>query len=79
MITVKVSVKNKKAADLLRDLLKSLKFVNKVEYETDSTADESTSQIESLKKLFSKKPVAGVFSEVSSPVSWQRKQRDEWN
>lgn len=79
MITVKVSVKNKKAADLLREVLKSLKFVDNVKYEKSDLKTKKSSQIVRLKKLLDKKRVEGIFNEINTPLDWQREQRDEWN
>lgn len=79
MITVKVSVKNKKAAEMLREVLKSLKFVDNVKYENADLKTKKTSQITRLKELLDKKRVEGIFSEINSPVDWQREQRNEWD
>lgn len=75
MKTLKITVENDQFARLLIQLLKEFKFVKKAEY-TDEKVKTTT--YNSVKKILDKKASKKLFKEITDPVEWQKKLRDEW-
>jgi len=76
MTTLKITVDNRKNAQLLTKLLKSMVFVKKVE--EDLLVNERNDQFAMLKKIFNGTEPNSLFSGVINPVKWQKEIRDEW-
>ena len=76
MTTLKITVDNRKNAQLLTKLLKSMVFVKKVE--EDLPVSERNDQFSMLKKIFNVTEPNSLFSSVINPVKWQKEIRDEW-
>ncbi len=76
MTTIKVSVKNKRDANLLIRLLRRVSFVDQIE-EVDSPT-VTTNQVDELTIFLNRNSDASLFSDIQDPVAWQKKLRDEW-
>ena len=76
MTTIKITVNNKKNAQLLTKLLKSMAFVNKVE--EDLPISRNVNQLVSLKHFLNTIEPESVFRTINNPVEWQKELRDEW-
>ena len=76
MTTIKITVNNKKNAQLLTKLLKSMVFVNKVE--EDLPISRNINQLVSLKHFLTTIEPESVFRTINNPVEWQKELRDEW-
>jgi hypothetical protein len=76
MTTLRITVNNRKNAQLLTKLLKSMVFVKKVEEDLPIT--EGTDQFVMLKSIFDAIKPDSIFSNIPNPVEWQKKIRDEW-
>ena len=76
MTTIRITVDNRKNAQLLTKLLKSMVFVKKVEEDLPIT--QATDQFVELKKKFNNIKPDNIFKNISDPVEWQKKVRDEW-
>jgi len=51
MTTIKISVRNKRDANLLYRMLKRIPFIDRVEKEDSLTGDKGTGQFEKLKNI----------------------------
>ena len=76
MTTLKITVDNKKNAQLLTKLLKSMVFVKNVE--EDLPDSQITDQFVLLKSFFNAIKPNSIFCNIDNPVEWQKKIRDEW-
>jgi len=76
MTTLRITVDNRKNAQLLTKLLKSMVFVKKVE--EDLAVPNGTDQFEMLKSIFNTIEPNSLFRNINNPVEWQNKIRDEW-
>ena len=76
MTTLKITVNNRKNAQLLTKLLKSMAFVKKVE--EDMPIPQKANQLVSLKNFLSNIEPDSVFRTINNPVEWQKELRDEW-
>jgi len=76
MTTLRIIVNNRKNAQLLAKMLKSMVFVKKVE--EDLSVTQETDQFVILKSILNAIKPDSIFSNVSNPVEWQKKIRDEW-
>jgi hypothetical protein len=76
MTTLKITVNNRKNAQLLTKLLKSMTFVNKVE--EDLPIPQKTNQFVSLKDFLNTIEPDSVFRTINNPVEWQKNTRNEW-
>ena len=76
MTTLRITVNNRKNAQLLTKLLKSMVFVEKVEEDLPITL--GTDQFVMLKSIFDAIKPNSIFNNISNPVEWQKKIRDEW-
>lgn len=75
MTTLKITVNNRKNAQLLTKLLKSMAFVKKVE--EDLPISQTANQYESLKHFLNNIEPESVFRTINNPVEWQKELRDE--
>ena len=76
MTTIKITVNNRKNAQLLTKLLKSMAFVKKVE--EDLPISRNSNQFVSLKHFLETIEPESVFRTINDPVEWQKNLRDEW-
>jgi hypothetical protein len=76
MTTLKITVDNKKHAQLLTKLLKSMAFVKKIE--EDKPVDQVTDQFVILKNIFNAIEPDSLFTNINNPVEWQKNIRNEW-
>jgi len=76
MTTLRITVNNRKNAQLLTKLLKSMVFVEKVEEDLPITL--GTDQFVMLKSIFDTIKPNSIFNNIPNPVEWQKKIRDEW-
>jgi len=76
MTTLKITVNNRKNAQLLTKMLKSMAFVKKIE--EDLPVTQNTDQFVTLKNIFSAIEPDSMFRDIMNPVEWQKSIRDEW-
>jgi len=76
MTTIKITVNNRKNAQLLTKLLKSMAFVNKVE--EDLPISQNANQLVSLKHFLNTIEPGSMFRTIKNPVEWQKELRNEW-
>lgn len=76
MTTIKVSVKNKRDANLLIRLLRKVSFVEQIE--EIEKFEPTSNQVADLKSYLDKNSSTSFFSDIADPISWQRNLRDEW-
>lgn len=76
MTTLKITVNNRKNAQLLTKMLKSMAFVKKIE--EDLPVSQNTDQFVTLKNIFSAIEPDSMFHDIMNPVEWQKSIRDEW-
>ena len=76
MTTLKVTIDNRKHAQLLTKLLKSMAFVKNIE--EDLPATQVTNQFVMLKNFFNTIEPNSLFSNISNPIEWQKNIRNEW-
>lgn len=76
MTTLKITIDNKKHAQLLAKLLKSMECVKKVE--EDIPVTQVKGQYVILKSIFNTIKPNTLFSNINNPVKWQKEIRDEW-
>lgn len=78
MTTIKISVKNKRDANLLYRMLKRIPFIDNVEKEDTLTHETQTGQFEKIRKLIATGAGADLFKNIANPVTWQQDLRNEW-
>ena len=76
MTTLKITIDNKRQAQLLTKLLKSMAFVKKVE--EDIPVTQVKDQYVILKSIFNTIEPNTLFNNIDNPVDWQKEIRDEW-
>jgi len=76
MTTIKITVNNRKNAQLLTKLLKSMSFVNNVE--EDLPISPNSDQFVSLKHFLNTIEPNTLFRTINNPIEWQKEMRDEW-
>ncbi len=76
MTTLIIKVDNKKNANLLSKLLKSMAFVKNVE--EDFTDQQITDQYGTLKKIFKSIKPGSIYKNIDNPIEWQKQIRNEW-
>lgn len=76
MTTLIITVDNKKNAQLLTKMLRSVVFVKNIE--EDSIANQQTDQFAMLNGILNTINPNSVFNNISDPIVWQKKIRDEW-
>ena len=76
MTTLKVTIDNRKHAQLLTKLLKSMAFVKNIEEDLPTT--QVTDQFVMLKNFFNAIEPNSLFSNISNPIEWQKNIRNEW-
>ena len=76
MTTLKITIDNKKHAQLLTKLLKSMAFVKNIE--EDLPVTQVTDQFVMLKNFFNAIEPNSLFSNISNPIEWQKNIRNEW-
>jgi len=78
MTTIKISVRNKRDADLLYRMLKKIPFIDRVEKADSLTNEKWVDQFEKIKKIMAAMAGPALFSDITDPVSWQKEMRNEW-
>lgn len=73
MTTLSVTIDDTNKLQMLLDWLSSISFVKKVEVN-----ESSTGNFDEVMKVLEQIPEGGILKEISDPVEWQKKQRDEW-
>ena len=76
MTTLKITIDNRKHAQLLTKLLKSMAFVKNIE--EDLPVTQVTDQFVMLKNFFNTIEPNSLFSNISNPIEWQKNIRNEW-
>jgi hypothetical protein len=77
MTTITVSVKDHLNAQILLEVLKSMKFVQSVEMQS-SPMETPNQQYAEISELLEKKATGENFKSIADPVLWQRELRNEW-
>ncbi|MBE0639726.1 MAG: hypothetical protein IH598_14505 [Bacteroidales bacterium] len=77
MTTITISVKDQMNAQILLEVLKSMKFVQSVEIQS-STLETPNQQYATIYELLEKKATGENFKSIADPVLWQRELRNEW-
>jgi hypothetical protein len=77
MTTITVSVKDHLNAQILLEVLKSMKFVQSVEMQS-SPMETPNQQYAEICELLEKKATGENFKSIADPVLWQRELRNEW-
>lgn len=77
MTTLKITIDNKKNAQLLKRLLNTMSFVINVE-EVQSVSLVSN-QFIILKKFFNAIEPDSLFTKINNPTEWQKNIRNEWD
>jgi len=78
MTTIKISVSNKRDANMLYRMLKRIPFIDRVEKEDSLTRDKRTAQFKKIKNLLTTMAGPELFKQISNPVTWQQDLRNEW-
>ena len=78
MTTIKISVKNKRDANMLYRMLKRIPFIDNVEKEDSLNRETLTGQFEKIKKLITAGAGSDLFKNITNPVTWQQELRNEW-
>ena len=73
MTTLCVTIDDTNKLQMLLDWLRSISFVKKVEID-----ESSTGNFDEVMKVLEQIPEGGILKEITDPVEWQRRQRDEW-
>ena len=73
MTTLSVTIDDTNKLQMLLDWLRSISFVKKVEVN-----ESSTGNFDEVMKVLEQIPEGGILKEITDPVEWQRRQRDEW-
>ena len=78
MTTIKISVRNKRDANLLYRMLKRIPFIDRVEKEDTLDKEKNTGQFEKIKNLMATMAGPELFKQIPNPVTWQQDLRNEW-
>ena len=78
MTTLKVTVDNPIHAHFLSEMLRTMRFVKKVEEFSSEKYSKRTTQFQNLKKLLDSVKKGEMFKEIKDPVQWQKDLRNEW-
>jgi len=78
MTTIKISVKNKRDANMLYRMLKRIPFIDTIEKEDSLSRETHTGQFDKIKKLMITGAGADLFKNITNPVTWQQELRNEW-
>ena len=78
MTTIKISVKNKRDANLLYRMLKKISFIDTVEKADVLIHEEKPGQFEKMNAILDAMSGNELFKEITNPVTWQKKLRNEW-
>ena len=78
MTTLKISVKNKRDANLLYRILAKLSFIEKIEKIENDQPPAEGKQYSLLKSILSKQANPELFKNIQDPVKWQKDLRNEW-
>jgi hypothetical protein len=78
MTTIKISVRNKRDANMLYRMLKRIPFIDRVEKEDSPISEKGTGQFEKIKNLMATLAAPELFNQITNPVTWQQDLRNEW-
>lgn len=78
MTTIKISVRNKRGANMLYRMLKRIPFIDNVEKEDSLSRETRTGQFEKIKNLMGAMAGTDLFVNITNPVTWQQDLRNEW-
>jgi len=78
MTTIKISVRNKRDANLLYRMLKRIPFIDRIEKEDPISMDKGTGQFGKIKNLMAIMAGPELFKQITNPVTWQQDLRNEW-
>jgi hypothetical protein len=76
MTTLRITIDNRKNAQLLTKMLRSMAFVKKIE--EDLPVSQTENQYVQLKNIIHAIKPGSLFCEINNPVEWQKNIRDEW-
>ena len=76
MTTIKITIDNRKNAQLLTKMLKSMAFVKNIEEE--QPVIPNSNQFLILQNFFYSIEPNSLFRNINNPVEWQKNIRDEW-
>lgn len=76
MTTLRITVDNRKNAQLLTKMLKSMVFVKDVE--EDLIVNQNENQFVMLNRVLKTIKPNSIFNTLDNPVIWQKEIRDEW-
>jgi hypothetical protein len=81
MTILKITIEDEQAV-LLKNLLKDVSYIKKIEEETttpSSPAINKQSQLARIKLLLEEAEGKNLFKDIEDPVEWQREIRKEWD
>lgn len=78
MTTIRISVKNKRDANLLYRMLMKLSIVDKVEKVEAEELPDAKKQYLKLKTILNVQANPSLFMKISDPAQWQKELRNEW-
>jgi hypothetical protein len=78
MTTLKISVKNKRDANLLYRMLKKIPFIDSVEKSELTYDQKKPGQFEKISNLMAAMAAKDLFNNIANPVTWQQDLRNEW-
>jgi DNA-directed RNA polymerase subunit F len=78
MTTIRISVKNKRDANLLYRMLMKLSIVEKVEKIDPEEIRQISKQYSKLKMILTAQANPALFTKISDPTHWQKELRNEW-
>jgi hypothetical protein len=78
MTTIKISIRNKRDANMLYSMLKRIPFIDRVEKEDSPGRDKGTGQFEKIKNLLATMSEPELFKQINNPITWQQDLRNEW-
>ena len=79
MNIIRITVDTDLHSQLLMKMLKSIRFVTKVEpVEISANKKSGVSQFNNLKNILDSIGNHKIFEEIKDPVEWQKQLRNEW-
>lgn len=78
MTIIRISVKNKRDANLLYRILMRLSIVDKVEKIEPEEIPDERKQYSKIKMILTTQANPVLFMKISDPAHWQKELRNEW-
>jgi len=78
MTTIKISIRNRRDANMLYRMLKRIPFIDRVEKEDLQSKDKDSGQVDKIKNLLTVMAGSDLFKNITNPITWQQDLRNEW-